>query len=350
MKFRSLVPTILISLMLLGAPSSHAQDVRARIYGGEFATLYNGPVALIVTSTFLCTGILVGSREVLTAAHCTAGDESDSEYQVFVGGGQYGVSTRYYNGDYDPSADDFDAAPYDLGILLLNSAVTGTSPIPVLVGDPVGVGESTVIYGYGANELSGLPDRDPRQEGKVGQAVIINTAGGLLTSNHLTAGASVCGGDSGGPMIQSVGGRAVVVGTLSVGLNTTQNGFCYLAGDGEFDYVNLQSSTSRSFLANFSGITYLAADPQRLRSGTGQLVSKIKSASRVGRSSDFVKRVSSILAKAKALRAYASGSKATVLNQAIRQLGAAAKARSLASGKRSLRKALSLMQSLYAMS
>jgi len=347
MKFHSFLPTLLLGATLMFAPQARAQDVRTKLYGGEFATLYTGPVALILTSTFQCSGILVGPREVLTAAHCTANDAANSDYQVFVGGSAYGVSARHYNSNYDSDADAVDAAPYDLGILLLNRSVTGTSPLPVLVGDPVDVGEAVSIYGYGSNELSGLPDRDPREEGKVGQAVITNTSGGLLTSNNNTAGASVCSGDSGGPMIQKAGSRLFVVGTLSVGMNETHAGYCYLSGDGEFDYVNLQSATSRSFLSDFAGVTYYANDLGHLRAESAQLISKIRSAVKTRNPLSLFKKVRSILARAKELRAYTSGDEVAVLNQAIRQLKDVSKSRSLSSAKSKLRKALTLMETLY---
>jgi hypothetical protein len=346
MKF-SFLPTLLLNVILLFAPPARAQDVHTRLYGGDFATLDTGPVALILTSTFQCTGILVGPREVLTAAHCTAENIRNSEYEVLVGGTEYRVSARYYNRNYDPVADAEVAAPHDLGILLLDRSVSGTSPVPVLAGNPVAVGDSVSIYGYGANELSGRPGRDPREEGKVGQAIITKTSGGLLTSNNNTAGASVCSGDSGGPMIRSVDGASVVVGTLSVGMNQTRNGYCFLAGDGEFDYVNLQSATSRSFLANFAGVTYYANDTTRLRSESAKLASKIRSAVKSRSAFTLVRKVGPILLRAKGLRAYASGDDAAVLNQAIRQLRAVSKARSLSSARSSLRKALVLVELLY---
>lgn len=346
MKF-SFLPTLFLSAIFLSAPLARAQDVHTRLYGGNFATLYTGPVALILTSTFQCSGILVGPREVLTAAHCTADTTANSDYQVVVGGTEYGVSARYYNGNYDPEADAVDAAPYDLGILLLSRSVSGVSPVPVLAGDPVSVGKAVAIYGYGTNELSGASDRDPREEGKVGQAVITDNAGGLLTSNNNTGGSSVCAGDSGGPMLESVDGTSVVVGTLSVGMNETHNGYCYLVGDGEFDYVNLQSATSQSFLSNFAGVTYHANDATRVRTESAKLISKVRSAVKSRNPFTLIKKAASVLTRAKSLRAYASGDEVTVLNQAIRQLKAVTKARSLSSAKSSLRKALTLLEALY---
>jgi len=350
MKIRA-IPLILLTILFLTfTPAAIcAQEVKPQIVGGQFTRLDLGPVALILWQSYRCSGILVGPREVLTAGHCVGDSSANSDYSVIVGGGVYSVESRYYNRSYNPNGIVELNAPYDLGILILSTPVTGTSPIPVLFNDVLTAGESATIYGYGTNEFSGLPGRYPWEDAKTGLMVVTDASGGLLSSIHYLGGASTCHGDSGGPAIQTINGYSVVVGTLTIGINSVIADTCYLNSDGSFSYVDLQSSTSQGFMLNFPGITYISGFRIYVNAVSKDLVTKLKSALKAKSSASLAKKIKPIIRSINQTVPYADGARTTMLKAAAKNLKAAQTARLLSTGLKSARKALKKTQSLSAL-
>lgn len=340
--------SVLVLGCFAGCPSSVAQDLSQKIIGGSFVDLTGGPVALIMTSTYICSGVLVGPSEVLTAGHCTAEGAPAADYSVVVGGASYGVSATFYNPSYDPIGDVVVNAPYDTGMLLLSSPVIGTDPIPVLRDLPVEVGDPATIYGYGTNENSGLPGREPTENGKRANMTVEDTSGGLLSSSHVFNGAnaSTCAGDSGGPMVQSISGHVAVVGSLSIGTNALSGSTCTLADGGYYSYVDLQSETSKSFLENFAGVTILKGQRVYVEVAAKRAKKDLTAALRLKRMSSFKSKVSSVAAVAKGVIGYADGSRRALLNAALSRLKAAKRAPTLDVGKARAKGALAKLSAL----
>lgn len=338
---------VVLSCLFGGVPSV-AQELSGKIIGGSFVDLTGGPVALILTSSYICSGVLVGPSEVLTAGHCTATAAPANDYSVVVGGGTYGVSSVHFNSSYDVSGDVVENAPYDTGMLLLSSPVTGATPIPVLRSLPVEVGDPATIYGYGTNENSGLPDRDPTENGKRANIYVEDVSGGLLSSSHLfgLVNASTCAGDSGGPMVQAIAGHSAVVGSLSIGTNGISSSTCFLSDGGYYSYVNLQSETSRSFLGQFAGVRVITGPRIFVESAAKQAKRDLTSALRVTRLTAFKTRVRAVIGTARGAVGYADGGRRSLLNAALTRLTAAKGASSLTTGKQAGRQALLKLNAL----
>ena len=335
---------------LIGAfQYARAEELRPHMVGGKFARLDSGPFALVLSSSSRCSGILVGPREVLTAAHCVSDTSPNSDFSVIVGGGVFGVKSRYYNSNYDPNGDIVLNAPHDLGILILSTAVRSIKPVPVLFNDLVTAGESAIIYGYGSNEFSALPDRYPWEDGKMGLMIVDDASGGLLTSVHTLGGASACQGDSGGPAIQTIGGFSSVIGTLTIGVNSTIGGACYLNGSGLFSYVDLQASTSQRFMLNFPGITYISGYRIYVLSVSREVSRKLKSALKSKSTTKFLGGIKPLVLSVRRAIPYSDGVRSSLLNATAKDLQMAQSTRSLLKALRLGRRALKRVERIRAL-
>lgn len=330
----SFILFLLTTLFLAG--NTLGQEPQDRIIGGSFLDLKETSVALVLGEDYRCSGVLVGAREVLTAAHCVSYPD---EINVLVGGAIYGVSEAWYHGYYDSNAPASASAPYDLGMLILSVPVAAISPTPVLTNLPVQIGDQGYIFGYGTNELSGLPGRYPWEDGKVGDMVVTSISNGLLSSQHFLTGASACPGDSGGPAIRVYGGYASVMGILSVGVNQSYGSTCYLKADGQYSYVDLQSSSSRRFLNNFPGVHYISGYRILVNIISKKVLGEIDKARRANNVKIVTKRVNRALKDIKGLLLFADGTRAYLLKSARADLKQTKGSRALTEMRAKLKKA-----------
>jgi len=140
--------------------------------------------------TATCTGTMVASQVVLTAAHCVDYRDEDFDYDSGAFMIHSSVSsetfTHHIVGYRSFGTGIGDA---DLALLHLREPITGLTPLPLRADEPAD-GEPATIYGYGTNDCS--PSR----------------ASGDLDGNKrrydFTWGNdphAICAGDSGGPTL-----------------------------------------------------------------------------------------------------------------------------------------------------
>jgi hypothetical protein len=247
----AIIPLAAGCAVAVAAPASaHARPIiRARhnvakILGGSTAVGTSlGMVARVTydagSDSFLCSGTVVASNVVLTAGHCavdetTGAVDTPGDYQVLTGsqslstpGKVSGVTEVIPYPGYDRSALTGDAA------LLVLGTPTTASPV-ALASDPADLslysaGTATVITGWGIDDSN----NDLPYALQYGFSVV--QSAGYCVENAADLGAAfdplqqlcavdaptdadgTCNGDSGGPILATVGQTWVEIGLTSSG-------------------------------------------------------------------------------------------------------------------------------------
>lgn len=170
-------------------------------------------------STF-CTGTLIESATVLTAAHCfqafastgkvfgVVAGESGNLVGAYIAGGAVAPGYRF-----DPAVDRLFN---DVGVVKLDRALS--SPVmPILISRAPAEGEPGYVFGFGRTVEGDATDPVSGLTLQGGTMTVRE-----VTPNHLFVifegdGVNVCNGDSGGPLVVEVNGQPAVAGVVSEG-------------------------------------------------------------------------------------------------------------------------------------
>lgn len=203
---------ISIGLALLSAACSSEPGL-----GASRAAITNGMEDTgdpAVVSVGACTGTLIASRVVLTAAHCVPAPLA-SDLEVFFGASLFGPGARVpvidarLHPDFEPLSLD-----HDIALLLLAEASSAT-PVPLRTSplDDSAVGQPARVVGFGVSAPDDAGSFGVKRQGTT-------TLVGYLATSWVDNAApqSTCLGDSGGPaFLAMVDGGEELAGIASRG-------------------------------------------------------------------------------------------------------------------------------------
>lgn len=199
LRFKEIAKILVVGLPCVTLACGGRSYSSIKVIGGEVIDDTDYPYVVgLEMDGGKCTGTFVSDTTLITAAHCVVDTETVTVMENSA------VSTKImFHRKYD---DSLSQQQYDLAVVLFP---TGSAPAwTSLVSAPFEEGDEATIIGYGCTDWKKRRSSGVRRLGTT-YVVDVNEETGVIKSN-LRGGASVCPGDSGGPLLagEFVGGIA----------------------------------------------------------------------------------------------------------------------------------------------
>lgn len=214
--------------------------LNTRIINGTTCATDGSPVLSLTLvsrngNASLCSGTLITSSQILTAAHCFVTEDVLSVYTEVDGERVFGSRVRVHpNAVVNAAAGK---AENDVAVLTLEKSVNRPT-VPLITSEAPEKGDRFAIFGYGKDSSGNVGTLES------GEMRITEVTRTSIVANYDGEGSNTCNGDSGGPALTTIPDSAHIglIGITSSG--TSRN--CQ-KGDRSF-FVNLQASEILNFI------------------------------------------------------------------------------------------------------